>query len=156
MVQEHRCRHHLQISQLDPTIDHVLLFLDSDSDCCRDINNRVVEWSKQEVYRTGFDVICIEKEYESWLLAGIESLRGVHGISEDAASPEDLNRIKGAKGRITELMPRGTAYSETTDQAALTASVDLEMIAASSASFDRLLNKLRAAHASRCRSCMRF
>ena len=153
MTQEHRCKHHLTISQLDTSVDHVLLFMDSDDDCCRDLHAQITAWGRDVIYRTRFDVICIEREYEAWLLAGITSLRGIHGISDVAVPPHNLNRIRDAKGRITALMPHGVTYSETADQASLTAAVDLASVSASSTSFSRLVTKLEVAHASTCRQC---
>ncbi len=150
MVQEHRCRKHLGISQLDTSVDHVILFLDADDECCRDLHKLITSWSATAIYRTSFDVICIEKEFECWLLAGIESLRGIGGIAANARTPSNVNLIRGAKARINELLPNGISYSETTDQAAFTARVNLDQIIEKCPSFNRLLVKLNAAHDSRC------
>jgi hypothetical protein len=115
MVKEHRCKNHLAISQLDVSIDHVILFLDADDDCCKDLHKLITDWSATTIYRTSFDIVCIEKEFECWLLAGIESLRGIRGIAPHASPPSNVNQIRGAKGRISDLMPSGISYSETTD-----------------------------------------
>jgi hypothetical protein len=144
MVKEEDCRRHLKIANL--CADHVLLILDSDDDCCRHLHDLVSPWAADEVYRAGFDVIGIEKEYESWLLAGTASLRGLRGIGPMAEPPPDPNLIRGAKGYISRLMPSGTAYSETVDQAPLTARVDLAQVQCACRSFSRLVSKLQLAH----------
>jgi hypothetical protein len=150
MVKEDRCKNHLTISQLDPSVDHVILFLDADDDCCKEIHHLITSWSRSTVYRTSFDIICIEKEFECWLLAGIESLRGIRSIALNASPPLNINQIRGAKARISGFMPDGISYSETTDQAALTAKVSFDRITETCPSFNRLLAKLTAFHDGRC------
>ena len=153
MVQEHKCKHYLTISQLDPRVDYVVQVLDADDDCAKDLNERLIGWSATSVYRTGFDLIVIEKEFECWMLAGIVSLRGVRRISEDAEPPVNANLIRGAKGRLDKFMPKNTPYSETADQAALAAVVDLNVVASVCPSFSRFLSKLREAHGQFCNVC---
>jgi hypothetical protein len=155
MVQEHRCRDYLRLSQLDTRVDYVIQFLDSDDDCCKEINKKLLRWSSDVVYRTKFDVICIEREFECWLLAGIVSLRGVRRIFPDAAAPTNPNVIRGAKARLSDVMPRGIPYSETVDQAALVSSVDLSSVSLACPSFKRLVAKLTTVHGQLCRHCDR-
>ena len=154
MVQEERCRTHLRITQATQQVDYVLLFMDSDDDCCKVLKERLCEWGAKEIYRTSFDVICIEREFEAWLLAGIPSLRGIRHIRADATAPENSNRIRGAKERLSSFMPDGFAYSETVDQAALTSSVNLALVLEKSPSFRRLVNKLHSAHEVHCTACV--
>ena|SRR5271157_4551732 len=66
------------------------------------------------------------REYEAWFLASIESLRGKRGIRADAESHPHPEKPKGAKGRLEERMEEGRSYSETADQAALSADFDMK------------------------------
>lgn len=150
MVKEQSCRSHLKISQLNQAVDYVVLLMDSDDDCSKELNERICGWKHDTVYRTLFDVVSIEREFECWLLAGIESLRGSRGISVSAAPPPNPNNIRDPKSRITTFMQDGTSYSETADQAALTAAVDLGEIEKRCPSFRRLVRKLVIAHQERC------
>ena len=81
------------------------------------------------------------KEFEAWLVAGVESLRGLsltegRGIvpSTAAAPDSDLEAKRDAKGVLREIIP---GYDQSLDQAVLTAKVDLEAIALRCRSFRR-------------------
>jgi hypothetical protein len=89
------------------------------------------------------------REYESWLLAGIESLAGKPfkdgrpGVSAGAKSPHANLELapRDAKGVLDDFMPR--KYKATTDQKPLTELVDLAAIRSCNLrSFRRLENAL--------------
>jgi hypothetical protein len=81
------------------------------------------------------------KEFEAWLVAGVESLRGQslaggRGIVPDTAAVPDID-IEGkrdAKGLLRRLIP---GYDQILDQAVLAEKVDLEAIAKRCRSFRR-------------------
>jgi hypothetical protein len=83
-----------------------------------------------------FSVACVFacREYESWLLAGLESLRGKPlpggraGVRADAPPPsQDTDQFpRGAKGWLSKYTERG--YKAATDQRPLTEMVSLEAI----------------------------
>lgn len=150
MVKEEPSAKTLAVAQLNEAVDYIVLVMDADKDCSKEIKENVSTWGANVVYRAAFDVICIEKEYECWLLAAIESLHGVRGIDASAGVPNDVNAIRGAKGRISERMPAGISYSETADQPALTAMADLQQISARCPSFHRFVEKLRHVHNLKC------
>ena len=66
-------------------------------------------------------------EFESWFLAGAESLRGRHGLANDLVPPQDPESIRGAKEWLSDRMESSRKYTEVLDQPALAALVDLEM-----------------------------
>jgi hypothetical protein len=70
-------------------------------------------------------VILAKKEFEAWFLAAAESLRGKFGLPGDLESPVYPENIRGAKEWLTEKMPPGRAYAETTDQPAFAAVFDM-------------------------------
>lgn len=99
-----------------------------------------------------FSFACVFacREYESWLLAGIESLAGKPfkdgrpGVSEGAkrAYPNLEQAPRDAKAALGELMPG--KYKPTTDQKPLTELVELEAIRGCNLrSFRRLEDALR-------------
>ena len=97
-------------------------------------------------------VVLAKREFEAWFLAAASSLGGHRGLPAGLTSPRSPETIRGAKEWLTDQMPRGRGYSESSDQPALTASFDLET-ARCSDSFDkcyreivRLLNLLRPPH----------
>ena len=88
-------------------------------------------------------VILAKKEFEAWFLAAAKSLRGQRGLPNDIEPPEDPESIRGAKEWLSEKMPSGRSYTETTDQPALTAKFD--MVAARAAnSFDKCYRDIRS------------
>lgn len=94
-------------------------------------------------------VVLAKREFEAWFLASAESLRGQRGLANDLVSPENPESIRGAKEWLQERMPSNRAYTESSDQPALTAAFDLKA-ARRADSFDkcyreivRLVNLLR-------------
>jgi len=82
------------------------------------------------------EVTCAVCEYESWFLASLESIRSKFKeldptITFDGDPEQECN----AKEWITEHMPHGRAYKETTDQARLTTWLDLRLAHIRSDSF---------------------
>ena len=53
----------------------------------------------------------------------------------NAVCPENIEKIRNVKGRITNMMPKDRAYKETRDQAKFTAAIDLDLTRAASRSF---------------------
>lgn len=83
-----------------------------------------------------------KREYEAWFLAGAESIAGKRTLPRDLQSPADPETIRDAKGWLGNRMARG--YSETVDQPALSALVDLDMAQSRSRSFDKLVRSVAA------------
>src|SRR4030042_5362988 len=70
-------------------------------------------------------VVLAKREFEAWFLAAADSLRGKSGLPGDLESPAYPESIRGAKEWLTEKMPPGRAYAETTDQPTFTAIFDM-------------------------------
>jgi hypothetical protein len=85
-------------------------------------------------------VVVAHHEFESWFLAGVESLRGKHGLAADLTAPENPEEIRGAKEWLSRHMPRNRPYSPTLHQAPLAAALDLNQ-----AQRARSFRKLRGA-----------
>jgi hypothetical protein len=81
-------------------------------------------------------VVLAKREFEAWFLAAAESLRGRHGLSNDLEPPARAEDIRSAKEWLSDKMPQGRSYAETTDQPALTAIFDMDM-ARRADSFDK-------------------
>jgi len=80
-------------------------------------------------------VVLPKVEIEAWILGGIESLRGVRGISHDAEPPADAETVRDAKGAITRLMEGARGYVATDDLPAFVEAVDLGLVEERSPSF---------------------
>jgi len=88
------------------------------------------------------DIACVIANvmYETWLVAAAESL-GKYLDLEGVAVPADPEGERCGKGWIKQRMRSGK-YTETADQAALTAVMDLRQCRERSRSFDKLCREL--------------
>ena len=124
----------------------ILVIFDADDDCPKILSNSFKDWITRQRFSAECEIVAITREYEAWFLASINSLRGKRGIPLDACSLEDVEEIRGAKERLSSLMPRATPYVETSDQPALTADLDLHEVMGRCRSFRRLIQKIREHH----------
>ena len=76
------------------------------------------------------------REYESWFIAAIESLKGQRNVSAATTAPQDPESIRGAKEWLRNRTD-GTC-SPTADQTALTALFDMALARRRSRSFARM------------------
>jgi len=79
------------------------------------------------------------REYEAWFLPSLEALRGVRGIVMDAASIANPETPRNAKGELRKHMIPGRGYSESVDQAAMTAQLDFRAAYRGCRSFRRMV-----------------
>ena len=119
----------------------ILILIDADKDLPCAIAPTIL--SAAQVARSDVDIICVAAvtEYESWFVAAAESLSQFLAPDAIAQLPSPPLREKHGKGWIQRSW-RGSAYSETIDQARLTNSMDLAMCRAHSPSFDKLCREL--------------
>ena len=103
----------------------ILVLLDADNDCPKELAPTLRGWANSAAAGVPCAVVMAEREFEAWFLAAIESLRGTKGILDDALPHPDPETPRGAKERLEERMAPGRTYSETADQASLTATFDL-------------------------------
>ena len=144
MVQEKEIRRYARIASLLPGCDLILLVMDADDDCAKEISDLIRPWIRAESLCAHFEIIVIPREYECWIIAALESLQGVRGIGGNAASPQHPEQVKDAKGYITRQMEGSGRYQPTTDQAALSQLVDLYAIRRRCPSFCRLISKIES------------
>ena len=97
----------------------VLILLDSDDDCPAELGPAMKLWAERESGGFPCEVVVAHREFETWFLAAIESLRGQRGIREDASVHSAPETPRDAKGQLEARMVAGRSYLETTDQPAL-------------------------------------
>jgi Domain of unknown function (DUF4276) len=121
----------------------IMILLDADIDCPATLGdvlrNRA---SKQTSLRVS--VVLPKVETEAWILAGIESVRGVRGIRDDAVAPDDPEQVRDAKGALSALMTGSRGYVATDDQPAFFSQLDLNLVASRSPSFAKFSRDLTA------------
>ena len=108
----------------------ILVLLDADKDCPKELGTELARRARAAGIRLPVTVVCAKREYENWFLAS------------DEAFTEEAEEFGGAKAWLTNRMPPGLAYKETKDQAALSATMDIEGAFQASRSFRRLCSAL--------------
>ena len=98
-----------------------------------------MRWAREEAADLPFAAALAHREYEAWLLAAIESLRGVGGVRADAELHPAPERPRDAKTALSRRMESHVRYLESQDQSALTAQFDLEQAFDGSRSFRKLV-----------------
>jgi hypothetical protein len=93
--------------------------------------------------RPDMDVTCVlaNVEYETWFVAAAESLSEYLEIRPDDPIPNAPEQAREGKGWIQRHF-KGIKYSETVDQPAMTAKMDLALCRRRSPSFDKLYREL--------------
>jgi hypothetical protein len=100
--------------------------------------------SAEALYRQAQDIVpnwpirfCfMVQEFETLFLAERDAAQTVlKDIPRDFAFPDDPEKIRDAKGFLSNAMPKGIAYKPTTHQEKISARLDLETLHANSPSF---------------------
>jgi hypothetical protein len=129
----------VRLALLQPECAAVVILFDGEDDCPKQVAEEVREWAQAAAGDTPCDVVIAYREYETWFLAALESLRGSHGIRADATAPANPESRRDAKGALEEFMPADRAYSETGDQPAMSAVFDLALAHRRNRSFRKLV-----------------
>jgi hypothetical protein len=75
----------------------VIILFDGEDDCPKDLGANVRTWARNVVDGKPRDVVITYREYETWFLAAVESLRGSYGIRADAIAPTDPESKRNAQ-----------------------------------------------------------
>lgn len=131
----------VRLALLQPKCAIVIMF-DGEDDCPRDLAEKVRVWAREAAGDTPCDVVVAYREYETWFLAAIESLRGRYGIRNDATAPSDPESRRDAKRALEEFMPDDRAHSETGDQPAMSAVFSMALAHQRNRSFRKFVKTL--------------
>ena len=115
----------------------ILIVLDADDDCPAELGKRIHERAQQYVSHRRLSVVLANREFEAWFIAAARSLNGIRGFSSPPSEAVQAEEPRNAKGWIRERMQGGT-YSETRDQPAFAAHIDLQQAFDNSRSFRKL------------------
>lgn len=119
----------------------VLILLDSDDDCPAELAP-TVKRRCLDATQLPCAVVFAKREYESWLLGSIDSIRGKYGVNVTASPPAEPESIRDAKGTLSSLM--SSRYVPTADQASLTAVFDLRAARQRCPSLDKFLRDIES------------
>jgi len=132
----------VRLALLQPECAAVVILFDGEDDCPKELAAQVRVWARAAASGTPCDVVVAYREYETWFLAALESLRGQYGIAKDAAAPANPESKRDAKGALEEFMPPDRAYSETGDQPAMSAVFDMGLAHRRNRSFRKLVKAI--------------
>jgi hypothetical protein len=121
----------------------VFIVLDADEDCPADLAAHLLARAR---IQTDLQVRIVfpKVEIEAWILAAVDSLRGVRGIRTDAQPPDDAEAVRDAKGAITRLMEGTRGYVATDDLPAFVDALDLALGGARSPSFAKFRRDMQS------------
>ena len=103
------------------------------------LRERIEQAVREEAAPLPYAVVVAQREFEAWLIAALDSLRGCRGIRTDATAYHAPEAVRDAKGQIERFMEGSASYSETRDQTALTATFDMKAAYERCRSFRRLV-----------------
>jgi hypothetical protein len=129
----------VRLALLQPDCAAVVILFDGEDDCPKELAVAVRAWAREAVAGKPCDVVIACREYETWFLAALESLRGQYGIPINATAPANPESKRDAKGALEEFMPADRAYSETGDQPAMSAVFDMGLAHRRNRSFRKLV-----------------
>ncbi len=110
----------------------VLILFDSDGHCPVELSS---ECSVLIGERINTRVVVAHNEFEAWFVAALASLRGQRGVSETALFEGNPDELANPKRVLAQHMTPERGYSETVDQPAFAATMDIELAAERSRSF---------------------
>lgn len=142
LVREIEVQKAVRLALLQQNCCAVLILFDGDTDCPAELGPAVQAWATASASGIPCEVVLAHREYESWFLAAIESIRGCRGILSDAESHPSPEEPRGAKEQLEARMRAGTSYIETTDQPALSALFSMSDAYRKSRSFRKLTRSL--------------
>ncbi len=132
----------LKHAQNKPKCGAILVLVDADKDCPVKLAQQLSQRCRQIGVGCPVQIVCAYREYESWLLASLNTIKGRHGIPNTVALSGDPEAIVNPKRWLGDQMPSGQAYKETTHQASLSRGIDLDLASRNSRSFRRLCHAL--------------
>ncbi len=123
----------------------ILIPLDADDDCPAELGKDVLARAQERVPHRRVSVVLANREYEAWFIAAAASLNGHRGFATNADDDvADAEGPRDAKGWMRARMSSGV-YGETTDQAAFSATMDLQQAFDRSRSFRKLCKEWQRA-----------
>lgn len=128
----------VKIALSQPQCAAVLLLFDGEDDCPAELAEQVRAWAQAVARETPCEVVIAYREYETWFLAAMESLRGTCRIANDASAPANPESKRNAKGALEAFMPSGASYAETIHQQKLSAIFDMSLAHQRNRSFRKL------------------
>lgn len=128
----------LAAEQVRPSSGLILILLDADEDCPKDLR-KIVRERYEPLYETPVLLAAANRCYEAWLLASWPTVRDHVDVADQALFTSESHEIRNPKAVLRNRMRR--RYSERNHQAEFTKLLDIDL-ARRNPSFDRLVRRL--------------
>lgn len=122
----------------------VLIVRDADDECPVTLASSIIAAATRVAPDIPVEVVIADREYETWLLSSVETLRPFPTILDSVEWDADWERKRDAKGELTRLMSKGNSYKPTTNQKSFTELLDLELVETRSRSFRKMVKAFRS------------
>lgn len=120
----------------------IVVIFDIDDGCAATLGPELQECAEEKSGGIPVYVVLAVREYEGWLLASMNSLRGKAGTTDTPNLPANgPESVRDAKGWVARNMV-ALRYSATVDQAKLTAWLDVSLAYQGSRSFRKLFSAM--------------
>ncbi len=129
----------VRLACLQPDCGSILLLFDSEDYCPKELAPTIRTWAQEAAAPIPCEVVLAYREYETWFLSAIESLRGHYGIDENAVPPLDPESRRDAKSALEGYMRQGFSYDPVVDQPRFTRQFDLAQAYRRSRSFRKMV-----------------
>lgn len=126
-----------------PELSGIMVILDADDDCPAETGPALKQRAVVHAANLPVSVVLANKEFESWFLGALESLRGERGIPHSVNNVLDSEGIRDAKEKLSSFMV-DRYYKDVDDQPALVTKMNLEMARQNCPSFDKLVRDLES------------
>lgn len=118
----------------------ILILADADDDCPPGLAENLAV--RASLVTSVPVCVCIAvREFESWFLWGLDSLKGNFGIPADVTFAKNPDEVRDAKGSLTSIMV-DRRYLEVDDQPSMSRAVDLNLVRDKSRSFDKFVRSV--------------
>ena len=119
----------------------ILVTVDTDGDLPCILGPALLARATKQRTDLPIGVALAHQEFETWFLAGAESLRGLCDLPADLVGPTEPEAVRGAKEWLSKKMTAGRPYRETTDQELLAKKLDI-VAARKARSFDKFYREV--------------
>ena len=138
LMREHGVSDAVRLALAQPDCSAVLVLFDGEDECPVELAAKVKRWAQAAAGKTPCEVVIAYREYETWFLAALESLRGKCHIADDALAPANPELKRDAKGELEKFMPSGASYAPAIHQQKLSAVFDMSLAHQRNRSFRKL------------------
>jgi len=132
----------VQLVKLHKDCAAMIILFDGEDVCPVKRATQTLVYARGVAENTPCEVVVAYREYETWFLSALESLRGFHGIRDDAVAPENPESRRDSKGWLKEFMLSDHGYSPTNNQTGMTARFNLSLAHRRNRSFRKFVKSV--------------